>query len=153
MIIENKLEFKTFGPFGSSAGLFLFIAGLILSFYSLWGIILALTGAFAAFTSNCTLIDTENRRIKNADYLFGFFPVGKWVIISPDMKLGLQNYRRGFVGYARANQPLAIKYHDIRIFLYDCKNKKIMPVKKFSSLESAKEDLKNMSALLGLELI
>ena len=97
MIIENNLEKRSFGPFASSMGLFLFIAGLVIAYFSLIGLLIALIGAFIAFTSTCTIIDTENRRIKHADYIFGLLPFGKWVLVKDSMKLGVQKTRKGYV--------------------------------------------------------
>jgi hypothetical protein len=53
MITRNKLD-KTFGPVGSLAGIFLFIAGLII----------VLIGAFVGFTSTMTLVDFVKRNFK-----------------------------------------------------------------------------------------
>jgi hypothetical protein len=69
------------------------------------------------------------------------------------MKLGLRKSHKGFVGYIRGNQPVDIHYNDIRIFLFDSFNKKIMPVKKFDSYETSKKDIENLSVLLGLQLV
>lgn len=151
MIIVNYLEKKSFGPIGSSAGFFIFIAGLLISYFNLTGIILAIAGAFAAFTSTSTIIDTDKKRIKHADNIFGFFPAGKWIDVRTDMKLGLQKVKRGYAGYTRANMPLQIKYDDIRICLFDSGNKKIAPLKKFDSLQSAKNGLNEMESLLGVK--
>ena len=43
MIIKNKLD-KSFGPVGSSTGIFMFIAGLVATYNSLTGLILVLIG-------------------------------------------------------------------------------------------------------------
>jgi hypothetical protein len=151
MIIENRLEKRSFGPFGSSTGLFIFLGGLIIAFFSLAGIILSLIGAFVAFTSSYTIIDTEKRRIKHADYIFGLFPMGKWVNIQDSMKLGIKKVNRGYVGYIRGTQPMNIQYNDFRIFLYDSGNKQIMPIKKFQNIESAESELKNYESILRLK--
>ena len=152
MIIRNKLD-KTFGPFGSSTGLFLVAGGFVATYFSISGLLIVLIGAFAAFTSTSTFIDADNRRIKYSDNLFGFLPVGKWLEITPDMKLGLRKSHRGFTGYIRVNQPLGISENDIRIFLYDSNNKQIMPVNKFSSLEAAQNALNNLSSLLRIPVV
>lgn len=152
MIIKNKLD-KTFGPFGSSTGFFMLVGGLIAAYFSIFGIIIAIIGAFASFTSTSTYIDTDNKKIKHLDNLFGIIPIGKWIEIKPDMKLGLSKSHKGFVGYIRGNQPVDIHYTDIRILLYDSLNKKIMPIKKFDSYEASKKDIKNLSVLLGLQLV
>jgi predicted membrane protein len=150
MIIENRLEKRSFGPFGSSTGLFIFLGGLIIAYFSLTGIIIAIIGAFVAFTSTCTIIDTENRRIKHADYIFGLLPFGKWVNIQDSMKLGIKKVKRGYTGYIRGTQPTSIQYEDFRIFLYDSNNKQIMPVKKFQTYASAENELKEYAVLLRL---
>ena len=89
MILKNKLEIA-FGPFGSSTGFFIMIGGIIATFYSLIGPVIVIIGAFAAFTSTSTRIDTDKKRIKLSNNLFGIIPVGKWIEIKPGMKLGLK---------------------------------------------------------------
>lgn len=150
MVIENRLESRSFGPFASSTGFFLFAGGLVTSFFSLYGLIVAIIGAFIAFTSSGTIIDTEKKRIKHADYLFGLIPFGQWINIQPGMKLGLHSVKRGYVGYIRGTQPYDINYRDVRIFLYGADNKQIMPVKKFKTSEEARAELNEYSSLLGL---
>lgn len=152
MIVKNKLD-RTFGPFGSSTGFFLIIGGLIATYFSIFGLLIAALGAFAAFTTTSTCIDFNNDRIRHSDNLFGIITVGKWIDISPDMKLGLMKSHRGYVGYIRGTQPVGIHEKDIRIVLYDSDNKQIMPVKKFNSYESSKNELNNLSSLLGLKVI
>jgi len=152
MIIKNKLD-KTFGPFGSSTGFFMFIGGIIATYYSFFGLFLALIGAFVSFTSTSTLIDTENKKIKFSNNLFGIIRAGKWIDIRTDMKLGLKKSHLGYRAYIRGTQPIGIHYNDIRIFLYDSGNKQIMPVMKFNSYESSIKELNNLSTLLGLEII
>ena len=150
MIIKNKLD-KTFGPFGTSTGFFIMIGGIIATFYSFLGLIIAIVGAFACFTSTSTIIDTDNKKIKYSDNLFGIIPVGKWIDIKPDMKIGLKKFHRGYRAYIRGTQKIGIHYNDIRIFLYDSANKQLVPINKFDSYESSKNELNNLSSLLGLE--
>ncbi len=152
MIVKNKLD-RTFGPFGSSTGFFLIPGGLIATYFSILGLLIAVLGAFVAFTSTSTSIDFTNQRIKHSDNLFGILPVGKWIYIRPDMKLGLMKSHRGYVGYIRGTQPVGIHKNDIRIILYDSDNKQIMPIKKFDSYMSCKNDLDNLSSILGLKII
>jgi len=127
------------------------IGGIIATFYSFLGLIIALVGAFACFTSTSTIIDTDNKRIKHSDNLFGIIPVGKWIDIKPDMKIGLKKFHRGYRAYIRGTQKVGIHYKDIRIFLYDSANKQLVPINKFDSYESSKNELNNLSSLLGLE--
>jgi hypothetical protein len=150
VIIKNKLD-KTFGPFGTSTGFFIMIGGVIATFYSFLGLIIAIVGAFACFTSTSTIIDTDNKRIKHSDNLFGIIPIGKWIDIKPDMKIGMKKFHRGYRAYIRGTQKVGIHYNDIRIFLYDSANKQLVPINKFDSYESSKNELNNLSTLLGLE--
>jgi hypothetical protein len=152
MVIKNKLD-KTFGPFGSSTGFFMMLGGLIATYFSIFGIIIAVIGAFAAFTSTSTFIDTDKKRIRHTDNLFGIIPLGKWIEIKPDMKLGRGKSHRGYVGYIRGTQPVDIHYNDIRINLYDANNKKIMPVQKSGSPETSRNDLNKLRELLELQSI
>jgi hypothetical protein len=153
MIIENSLERRSFGPYASSTGLFLFLGGLLIAYFNSGGLFLAIIGAFIAFTKTCTIIDTEKRRIRHADYIFGFFPFGKWVYIQDSMKLGLQKVRRGYTAYTRGNQPVDIKETDIRIFLFNSNNKPMMPIKRFPSYESAESELGDLASLLNVKLL
>jgi hypothetical protein len=152
MIIKNKLDIA-FGPFGSSTGFFLFLGGIISTYFSLFGVIIALIGAFVSFTSTCTFIDPDKKRIKFSNNLFGIFPVGKWIDIRPGMKLGLKKSHKGYQAYIRGTQPIGIHINDIRIYLYGPDNKKIMPIKKFDSYESSKRELVELSKILELEII
>jgi hypothetical protein len=129
------------------------LGGILATCFSIFGLLLVIIGAFAAFTSTSALIDTDNKKIKYSDNLFGIVPVGKWIDIKPDMKMGLKKSHRGYVGYIRGIQPVGIHYNDIRIVLYDSDNKQIMPIKRFESWETSKNDLLNLSSQLGLPVI
>jgi len=152
MIIKNKLD-TTFGPFGSSSGFFLLIGGIVVTFYSLIGPLIAIIGAFVSFTSSSTFIDTDNKRIKLSDNLFGFISVGKWIDIKPDMRIGLKKSHKGYRAYIRGTQPIGLHNKDIRIFLYGPDKKEIMPIKKFDNYKTSKGELDKLSALLELDMI
>lgn len=152
MVIKNNLDIA-FGPFGSSTGFFLFVGGIIATYFSLFGLIIVIIGAFTSFTSTSTLIDYDKKRIKFSNNLFGIFPIGKWIDIRPGMKIGLEKSHKGYRAYIRGTQPIGIHINDIRIYLYGPDGKQIMPVKKFDSYESSKRELGELSNELGLEII
>jgi hypothetical protein len=79
----------------------MFLGGIIATFYSWFGLVIAVVGAFAFFTTTSSIIDSDNKKIKFSDNLFGIIPVGKWIDIKPDMKLGLEKHHRGFMGYIK----------------------------------------------------
>jgi hypothetical protein len=150
MIVKNKLD-KLFGPAGRAAGLFLLLAGVAATYFSLMGLILVIPGAFIAFTTTSSMLDIENKRIKLSNDLFGIIPVGKWIDIKPEMKLGLKMTRMGSRSYSISNMPLDYHTNDIRIILFSPDNTQIMPIKKFASLESSKIELAELCITLGLE--
>jgi hypothetical protein len=151
MMIENRFGL-TFGPFGSSTGFFLILGGIAATWFSVYGLIIVFAGLFALFTDTSTKIDIDGKKIRHSDNLFGLIPIGKWISISPGMKLGIKKTHRGFIGYTRGS-AMGIHEHDIRIILYGSDNKPIMPLKSFSSIEAAREELGNFSQQLGIPII
>lgn len=151
MIIKNRLD-KPFGPMATSAGIFMLIAGVIATYFSLTGLVLVLIGAFIGFTSTSTLLDTDKKRIKFSNNLFGIIPFGQWIDIKPEMKVGLKTMHRGYRAYSRGNRTFDVHSKDVRIMLYGTDNKQIMPIKKFDSLNSAKTELESLSNQFGLGL-
>jgi hypothetical protein len=152
MTTSNKLD-KSFGPVGTSAGIFLFIAGLITTYFSLPGLVLVVIGAFVGFTGSSTLTDFEKRRLKFSNNLFGFIPTGRWTYINADMKIGIKKSNKLWRAYSRSNRTLDIPFNDYRIILFDRNGKEIMPIKKYSKLDSAKSDLDKISKQLELCVI
>ena len=152
MITKNKLD-KSFGPVGSSAGIFMFIIGLVVVYSELTGLILVLIGAFMGFSSTCTLIDYDKKRIKFSNLIFGIIPIGQWIELKPDMKIGLKKIHKGYRTYSRSNRILDIHKKDIRIILFGNNNKKIMPINKFDSIDSANTELIKLSEELDLRII
>jgi hypothetical protein len=153
MIINNKLD-KSFGPVGTAAGIFLFIIGIITLYSSWYGLILVLLGAFVGFSSTSTLIDSDNRRVKFLNNLFGIIQTGKWIFVNQDMKIGIRESNVTWRAYSRGNRPLDIDNKDFRLVLLDSENQEIMTLKKTDSLQSAKAELEilcNMLALIGIE--
>jgi hypothetical protein len=131
----------------------MFLGGIITIYFSWFGLVIAVVGAFVAFTTTSTSVDSNNKKIRFSNNLFGIIPAGKWVDIKPDMKLGLEKHHRGFMGYIRGTQPVSIHYKDIRIYLYNSDNKQIMPVIKCNYLQSSVRELNILSTQLGLDVI
>jgi len=149
MIIRNKLD-KSFGPTGSVAGYIIFIVGLGSTIYSWTGLILALIGAFAGFTSTSTVIDLNTKRVKFSNNLFGIIKTGKWISIEPTMKLGIKKINKVWRTYSGSNRSFDFPNKDYRIMLYSSDNKVILPIKKANSLEGARVELEALGNQLGL---
>lgn len=150
MIKKNKLD-KLFGPAAIAGGGFMLVVGLLVTiFQSFGGLILVAAGAFAAFSTTSTIIDTENKRVKYSSNLFGIIETGNWLKIEPNMKLHVKKSKHVQRVYSRSNRMQELTEKDLRIVLYGANNKELMPVIKFKSPEAAKEELEKLKSLLGL---
>jgi hypothetical protein len=152
MIIKNKLD-RTFGPFGTSAGFFLILGGIAATWFSPFAILLAFVGAFICFTSSSTFVDAANKRVRFSDDLFGIIHIGKWIGIEQGKKIGLKKFHRGYQAFTRGSQSSEIHINDLRIVLYSSSGKEIIQLKKIESDTSPEAELKEMSDLLGIEII
>lgn len=148
-MIVNRLG-KAFGPVGSFSGILVFILGCIATFFSIASSILILIGAFVGFTSEQAIIDTEKKKVKYSNTLFGFIRTGKWINLSSDMKIGLNISKQHWAAYSQGNRGLDIDENNLLITLYSANKKKIMPLKKIKSMDSAEEEIKRLKSLLNL---
>jgi hypothetical protein len=152
MTTNYKLD-KVFGPVGTAAGFTLIIAGLIMTYQSPVALILVVIGGLIGFTDTSSVIDLEGRRIRMSNNIFGFIRTGKWINIEPDMKIGIERSVMVWRSYSRSNRSISIKNKEIRIFLYDSNNKKVMPLMKHKSYQKARSELLNLSQELGLKVV
>ncbi len=152
MIKNNFLE-RSFGPVSSSAGIFMFIIGLYVTWTSLFGLILVVLGAFAGFTSNSSSIDFDKKRVRFSDNIFGIIKTGKWLDIDPSMKIGFKSNNKVWRAFSRSNRPLDVGTDDFLIVLCNSHEKEIMPLKKAKSLEEAYKEYENIADQLGLSTI
>lgn len=152
MTTKHKLD-KMFGPVGTSAGIFILVAGLIITYFSLTGLVLVLVGAFVGFTSTGTLIDFEKKRLRFSNNIFGIFPIGQWIFIQTDMKIGIKKSNKVWRAYSRSNRTLDIANNDYRLILYDSNGREIMPIQKSDNIDSAKLNLDKLSNQLGIGVI
>lgn len=152
MIANNKLD-KSFGPAGTSAGMILFFAGLVLSCFYVSGFILVLIGGFVGFTSTSALIDYDGKRVKFCNNVFGIIRTGRWIPIEPSMKIGIKESNQTYRAFSRGNRTLDITKKDYRVMLFDSGTREIMPLKRTDSLEAAKLELETMGNQLGLNRV
>jgi hypothetical protein len=149
MIANNKLD-KSFGPVGTTAGIVLFVVGIITIFSSLYGLILIVLGAFVGFTSTSTFIDFEKKRIKFSNNIFGIIQTGKWIPVEPTMKIGIQESNVTWSAFSQGNRNLDIEQKDFRILLFDSNNNEILTLMKTDSMESAKAEKEKLRTRLEL---
>jgi len=149
MITNNKLD-KSFGPVGTTAGIVIFVVGIITIFSSIYGLILIVLGAFVGFTSTSTFIDFEQKRIKFSNNIFGFITTGKWIPVVASMKIGIEESNVTWSAFSRGNRSLDIEQKDFRIVLYDADNREMLTLMKTDSMETAKVEMEKLSTQLGL---
>lgn len=149
MITNNKLD-KSFGPVGTTAGIVIFVVGIITIVSSLYGLILIVLGAFVGFTSTGTFIDFEQKRVKFSNNIFGFIPVGKWIPVVSSMKIDIEESNVTWSTFSRGNRNLDIEQKDFRIVLFDSDNSEILTLMKTNSMESAEGEKEKLSNQLEL---
>jgi hypothetical protein len=152
MKIYHKLD-KAFGPSGSIAGIILFLAGLATIWFSFSGIMLLLIGAFIGFSHTGTIVDVDRKRIRFVNYVFGIIPSGKWINITPYMKLGLKRSNMTWRNYSKGNRSIDIDTLDIRLILYDANHKEMMHVQKLKDRELAEKEIENLCNILNINKI
>lgn len=150
---RNHYLGKSFGPVGSAAGVILFVVGVFASWLSLIALVLVIIGAFMGFTSTSCIIDAHRKKAMFSNNLFGIIPFGKWMKITPEMKLAIKRSKQVWRTYSRSNRSVDVEKSDFRVFLYDSKGKQLMPLKKADTFEGATRDLEELSEYLGLKSI
>lgn len=152
MTTKNKLD-KMFGPAGSWAGILLFVAGLIITWFSFTGLILVAIGAFVGFTTTSTSVDFDKKRLRFSTNIFGILPSGPWISIKTGMKFGIKKSNKIWRTYSQSNQTLDIASNDYRIVLLGYDGIEIMPIQKSNNPDAAKLYLDKLSKELGIGVI
>lgn len=155
--MKNKLRYpldKSFGPVGTTSGMILFAAGIVLSilYFSFAGPILILAGAFIGFSYTRTVIDLLKNRILFSQQIFGIIPNGKWLTITPDMKIGIKKAQHSWRAYSRGNRTLDMTMKDFRVMLYDSTGNEILPIRKTKTLEEAQRNITELNKILNLSI-
>lgn len=148
MIVTNKI-YNSFGPI-SFAGKLLFIFGCGSVWFSPYAAFLIFGGAFIGFTYLCTSIDVDKRQIRSGDVLFGIFKSGFWLSIKPEMTIGIQKSNKVWKTFSLSNRVLETEENNYLIVLFSAQGKKLFPLKKTATLESAKDELFQLCDLLNL---
>ncbi len=88
MTLKNKLNY-IFGNSGRIIGILIFVAGIIISFYTWVGITTFIVGAFLSFTHTATKVNFDTKTITYLSYFFGFIPYGYKLNISETMEFSI----------------------------------------------------------------
>ena len=120
---------------------------------AIW-IIFFLGFAYLGFTATYIDIDTANKRVKYGTKVFGIiYKGGKWICLTSDMKIGLRETKKNYREYNYLRTYAVVPYNDLKIVLYNDKNKEILPIKNIKRKKNAEAELKKMSELLELNTI
>ncbi len=151
MIIDNKLDLS-YGPTFSASGYVLIIAGIVNGFLGgiLVGMLITLLGAFAAFSYNGTLLNTEKKQYMKYSMLFGVFRIGRWENITTSHILMMGQAKKSPTAFSRSNRPRTNTKADYRIFLFDRVTKKRVDVKIVDSVRKGEDEVKKYGELLGV---
>jgi hypothetical protein len=152
MKTKYRLDFA-FGPVGSTAGIFIFCAGIGIIYFSLIGLVCILLGSFIGFTTSASVVDFESKKIKYGNNLFGIINTGKWIEINESMSLGIRQQKRAWRAYSMSNRSIDVAENNFRIILFDKNREKIVPILKSKSLGIAEEELVKLTSKLGLKRI
>jgi len=144
---------KSFGPAGSSAGILMFIVGIITIYFSFLGALFIILGAFVGFSRTTTRIDFENSKVMFSNDIFGLFKTGKWIPVEPGMKIGIRVVKKGWRSLSLSNQELDSVQTDYRVILFGSNNKEIMPILKTNSSAIAKSQSEDLANRLNINLI
>lgn len=150
MVERYKLD-KSFGPIASITGIILFVAGLVLVWFSLSAIVNILLGAFLGFTFSRTEIDFDRKKVRYSDVIFGLITTGKWIEIRPEMKIGILKSRKTWRTFSMGNRELETPLEDHRLVLFTGAGKKRIPLKKLSLSEDAKSELDEFCRRLNIQ--
>ena len=146
-VIENK-HGKFFGPVQIYMGYVFIACGLLFISYSPATMLFLIPGAFMAFTSTGTIIDTGNKRLRPYTNLFGFIRTGKWVEASEFCRFKIVKSNRRYTSYSRANMQLDMNITDLSLLLVDKSGRKKVVLNRFSNFEDARKEMDELSGVL-----
>lgn len=144
MIINNKID-KLFGPSGVFSGYILMAVGVISSFFYLEALALILIGAYTAFSSSGTIIDTEEMKVKHYFSHFGLLNSGKWIALDNFAAIKISKSNLSYSTFSQSNRQSDIKKIGYRISLAGQSKKKDIPVKHCKTIEDAKHEAEKYS--------
>ena len=151
MVVDNKLD-KAFGPSGVFAGYILLIVGVV-SILSGVGLIVALIGAFTAFTYSGVQINTDKKVYRSYSSLFGALKVGQWKKLSGFTQITVLKSKKKYTTFSRSNRSIETSQIDYRVNLVAPNRNDRVAVKKCSSLDEAYVYAEGLGAQLDIPVV
>ena len=150
MLIDNKIDNLLFGPVIFVGYLFLLTGIFVLFQNILIGIVIIILAAFFTFSYSGVDIDTDNRRLKQYNKLFGLIKTGIWKNVDTFHGLTLIPMRNVTTIASRANLTTSATQKDYRIYMVNKANKPTFAIKKCKTLEQAQKSIDEFSIWLKL---
>ncbi len=148
MNLRNYNHGKFFSPVQVYMGYVFLATGIFCAYYSLSILILVLPGAFIAFTTNGTIIDIDNKRIKAYTMHFGFCRTGNWIALSQFTRFNIQRATRRSTTYSRGSVRLDTDLTDINLLLINRNGSKKVIINRYSSFEEAQKEKEDLTKIL-----
>jgi len=148
MILNHKLG-HPFGNVGVLSGIVLILFGL-LSLFNAVSFLLLIVGSFFAFTCSGTQINTQTRKFRLYQNLFGIIKAGKWQSLDLYAGLAIVPLTRITVMRSISNRGNTSETNEFRIFLVNSNHKPEVPLKKIKTQDEAQQKLDELAFLLQL---
>jgi len=148
-MLKNKIE-NSFGPSGSFAGKIVFIAGLVMLYFSWSALFLVVLGAFIGFSHTKVFIDTEKKRVKFSNALFGIILTGQWIDVAAGMCTRIKKSDTVFRTFSLTNRSISSDSNSWKVMLCDQNQKDITPLLKAETKSKAEEEAQKISTLLNI---
>jgi hypothetical protein len=145
---NNKLG-KVFGPVQIYMGYVFIACGILCASYSFTSLFLIIPGAFMAFTSTGTIVDTDNKRVKPYTLFFGIMRTGKWIDAGQFTRFSIKKVTKNHTSYSRGSVRLDMDQSEIRLLLINSDNTKNVVLNKFCKFEEAQLEMKELEALIS----
>jgi hypothetical protein len=139
---------KFFSPVQVYTGYIFLAAGIFWAYYSLSSLILSIAGAFIAFTTTGTIIDIDNKKIKEYTMHFGFFRTGNWIALSQFTRFNIQRAKRRYTTYSRGSVRLDTNLTDINLLLINRNGSKKVIINRYSNFEEAQKEKEELETIL-----
>ena len=151
MLIDNRTE-SAFGKTAIFAGIIFLLTGIVVLIVGAFiiGAIVFLVAAFVAFTYSGVELDTDSRKVRQYNKLFGIIKTGKWKSVDSFLGVTLIPISTMEVMASWSNRLTSTKTTDYRIFFVDKTRKPAFVIKRCKSKENALNSLNEFSLWLKL---
>lgn len=151
MKVDNKISRNLSGP-SIFIGLTFAVLGLVFIFdlHFLFGTAFLLIASFLFFTYSGVEIDTNTKKIKSYNKVFGIIKLGKWESMEKYRGLTLVPMKRVQTIFSRSNRQTSSTDHYFQIYLLNKASKPQLAIKKCNNIETAQNSIDEFSIWLKM---